>query len=122
MSKNPAQVFQDEFEGALNAYLGIVTQVTLDHFARSGFTFAVPGVRVLPPRGNAKYAKVVATETYPEQEARDQGVHSFVSLTTGEIFKPASWKAPAKHARGNIFDEDHGASALGTMGHVRYLS
>ena len=121
MSKNPAQVFQDEFQGALNAYLYTVTKAVRDHFARNGFTFAVPGVRVLPPRGNAKYAKVVSTETYPEQETRDQGVHSFVSLATGEIFKPASWKAPAKHARGNIFDEDHGASALGAMGLVRYL-
>lgn len=118
MSKNDVI----DFPKAMNAYTDTVTKVKRDHFAESGFTFAVPGVRVLPIRGNSKYAKVVATETYPEQESRDQGVHSFVSLTTGEIFKPASWKAPAKHARGNIFDEDHGASALGAMGHVRYLS
>lgn len=26
----------------------------------------------------------------------------------GDIFKPATWKAPAKHARGNIFDTANG--------------
>ena len=27
------------------------------------------------------------------------GVHAFVNKETGEVFKPASWKAPAKHVR-----------------------
>ena len=27
------------------------------------------------------------------------GVHAFVNKTTGEVFKPASYKAPAKHVR-----------------------
>ena len=27
------------------------------------------------------------------------GVHAFVDKTTGEVYKPASWKAPAKHVR-----------------------
>ena len=27
------------------------------------------------------------------------GVHAFVNKTTGEVFKPASWNAPAKHVR-----------------------
>ena len=29
----------------------------------------------------------------------DGGVHAFVNKETGEVFKPASWKAPAKHVR-----------------------
>ena len=28
----------------------------------------------------------------------------------GDIFKPASWKIPARHARGNIFDTSNGAT------------
>ena len=27
------------------------------------------------------------------------GVHAFVNKETGEVFKPASWKSPAKHVR-----------------------
>ena len=37
-----------------------------------------------------KYHKIVS---------KNQGVHAFVNKTTGEVFKPASYKAPAKHVR-----------------------
>lgn len=33
-----------------------------------------------------------------------RSVWCFVDKTTGDIYKPASWKIPAKHARGNIQD------------------
>ena len=29
----------------------------------------------------------------------DNGVHAFVDKNTGEVYKPASYKAPAKHVR-----------------------
>ena len=32
-------------------------------------------------------------------EYRGGGVHAFVNKHTGEIYKPAGWKAPAKHVR-----------------------
>jgi len=38
--------------------------------------------------------------------------YAFVELSTGDILKPASWREPAKHARGNIFNPD----ALGCCG------
>ena len=37
-----------------------------------------------------KYHKIVA---------KNQGVHAFVDKNTGEVYKPASYKAPAKHVR-----------------------
>ena len=30
---------------------------------------------------------------------RDASVHAFVDKKTGQVFKPASWAAPAKHVR-----------------------
>ena len=30
---------------------------------------------------------------------RDASVHAFVDKKTGQVFKPASWQAPAKHVR-----------------------
>ena len=33
------------------------------------------------------------------------GVHAFVDKKTGDVFKPASWNAPAKHVRYNLLDE-----------------
>ena len=37
-----------------------------------------------------KYHKIVA---------KGQGVHAFVDKKTGQVYKPASYKAPAKHVR-----------------------
>ena len=47
-----------------------------------------------------KYLKVTREE-YDEKTGywRDTTVHAFVDKETGEVYKPASWKAPAKHVR-----------------------
>lgn len=31
---------------------------------------------------------------------------AFVDRTSGDVLKPASWRGPAKHARGNIYADD----------------
>lgn len=36
--------------------------------------------------------------------------------TFGDILKPASWRAPAKHARGNVFDGSWGVNSVGVYG------
>ena len=41
---------------------------------------------------------------------------AFVDIKTGDVLKPASWKAPAKHARGNIFDKSNGLGSIGPYG------
>lgn len=45
-----------------------------------------------------KFAKLVRVRGTEESGS----VYAFIDLTNGDILKPASWKAPAKHARGNI--------------------
>ena len=40
----------------------------------------------------------------------------FVDRETGDVLKPAGWKGPAKHARGNIYDADHGAGGVTAYG------
>jgi len=48
--------------------------------------------------------------------------HSFVDMETGDIFKPATYRAPAKHARGNILSPYWGMEALNPNDYyVRYL-
>ena len=49
-----------------------------------------------------KYYKIIQQDfdTYRDRnEYRDGGVHAFVDKKTGEVYKPASWKSPAKHVR-----------------------
>ena len=55
-----------------------------------------------------RYLKVVR-ETFDEFQGRnkwrDTTVHAFVDKETGEVYKPASWKAPAKHVRFNLSND-----------------
>ena len=49
-----------------------------------------------------KYIKVIQQEydTFRDRnEYRDGGVHAFIDRNTGEVYKPASWKSPAKIVR-----------------------
>ena len=53
-------------------------------------------------REGKKYYKVVQVEydTFQNRnEYRDSSVHAFVDKNNGNVYKPASWKAPAKHVR-----------------------
>jgi hypothetical protein len=45
-----------------------------------------------------KYVRIVKTSA----NGSSRSAFVFINKETGEIFKPAGWKAPAKHARGNI--------------------
>ena len=47
---------------------------------------------------------------------RDRSAFCFVDKETGDVLKAASWKAPAKHSRGNIFDEHNGLGSMGPYG------
>ena len=54
-------------------------------------------------REGKKYYKIVQVEfdTFQNRnEYKDSSVHSFVDKNTGDVYKPASWKAPhTKHVR-----------------------
>ena len=44
-----------------------------------------------------KYLKIVMVNN-------QRSVHAFVDRKTGELYKPAGWKSPAKHVRGQLLD------------------
>ena len=74
-----------------------------------------------------KYLKVVREE-YDERNDRwrDSTVHAFVDRKTGDVYKPASWKAPAKHVRfnlGNDLDRQnlHDPNFVGWAGGYLYM-
>ena len=48
--------------------------------------------------GNYKF-EIQTGRKYHKIVNRNAEVHAFVNKTTGEVFKPASYKAPAKHVR-----------------------
>ena len=53
-------------------------------------------------KNGRKYYKIMQREfdTFQDRnEWREGSVHAFVDKNTGEVYKPASWKSPAKHVR-----------------------
>lgn len=71
--------------------------------------------------GTSKYLAIdrQAYDRDTGQKLRSGGVYCFVAsvdsttkglgtVKRGDVLKPATYKAPAKHARGNIFDEHNG--------------
>ena len=62
-------------------------------------------------REGKKYYKIVQVEfdTFQNRnEYRDASVHSFVDKNTGDVYKPASWKAPhTKHVRFTFQKPEH---------------
>jgi hypothetical protein len=47
---------------------------------------------------------------------RDRSAFCFIDKATGDVLKAASWSAPAKHARGNVFDQHNGLAQIGPYG------
>lgn len=72
------------------------------------------------PNGR-KYKKLSAK--YDSGTRQQTMVVCFVNIENGDVLKAASWKAPAKHARGNIFDDSQGMDAMNDCGtSARYMS
>lgn len=49
-----------------------------------------------------KYYKVVQKHQLHDGYYGGESVHAFVEKNTLDVYKPASWKAPAKHVRYNL--------------------
>lgn len=49
-----------------------------------------------------KYAKVVSTYS----DGKHSSVFCFIDRKTGDVYKAATWKSPAKHVRYTITDEE----------------
>jgi hypothetical protein len=68
-----------------------------------------------------RYLRIVRRDRQLDTGALVSGsAHCFIDRTTGDVLKPAGWKSPAKHARGNVLAADGGVGALNPYG-VRYL-
>lgn len=107
-----------DFNCALEAFRALATEVVQAHYKRNDFKFALPGVTI--QKGGKRYIKLANIESR-DGDITTRSVHSFVEVATGDIFFPAGWKSPAKHARGNIYDEDAGRSSMTLFGGIRSL-
>lgn len=79
--------------------------------AQSEPGFPVGLKRTLSVRWGPRYARVMNVEL-----GRETSVYAFVDVATGDVLKPATFRAPAKHARGNVLDASNGLRHMGAYG------
>jgi hypothetical protein len=69
-----------------------------------------------------KFFKVYCFEIFNDGKVSDsKRIVCFIDKVTGDIYKPASFRAPAKHARGNVLSSLNGMEAIDDSGFVKYL-
>lgn len=59
-----------------------------------------------------RYIKIIENHKGPS----GMSVFAFIDKTNGDVLKPATWKTPAKHSRGNIFDGHYGLKHVDAYG------
>jgi len=109
-----------QFDNALAKFLGAWTDKLEVYRICADLSYFDKYVILEEP--GKRYIRLIPVEYKdgkPFSESRSVG--AFVDITTGDVLKPASWKAPAKHPRGNIYSEQNGIEAISPSGQVRYL-
>ena len=103
MSYATAPVTDEKLEAFIAGAQGVINA----YFEKSYKNLTPP---TLVAEKGRKYIRIVSTETC------SRSAWAFVEASTGLILKSASWKVPAKHARGTIHTETHGAEYVGPYG------
>ncbi len=98
-----------EFNTALQTFLEGCQRIHTDYQARY-----FPSIK--PDSIHSKLGKRYVRIIRRRAEGNGDSVHCFVDMTNGDVLKAAGWKAPAKHARGNIFDEHNGLGSMSEYG------
>jgi hypothetical protein len=60
----------------------------------------------------SRYIKIVRKSI----DSTGRSAWAFIDRTNGDVLKPAGWASPAKHARGNLFDEHKGMAHISAYG------
>jgi len=117
------KVMQERIDG----FVAAADSVTADYWKAQGFTYA-PAPTHKAEMTSDKWCKVVTLEERNGVKTVTS-VYAFIALQSfstkalgqvvqGQIFKPATFKAPAKHARGSVYEGDFGRSCLTSHGPV----
>lgn len=97
------------FDEALAAWLErSQARIDAEHAARK-LDARIEARKLSLDPGGVKFVRVVATDG-PSRSAL-----AFVERATGDVYKPDSWKRPAKGARGNIYRDARGLASMGEL-------
>ena len=101
----------------ISDFVCLVQEIVNEHYDSRFPELPVPNITA---KFGRKYAKIIKETSNGALGRTQKSVYGFVDAHTGDIYKAASWKAPAKHIRASIFDADGGKSVCGPYG-IAYL-
>lgn len=98
-----------QFNEKLNKLIEQLQNKINDHFAQHLKMLTPPKLEAHAGKSYVKVAKhdrdSKGASVYFFIAAKDISNKTMGNVKFGDILKPATWKAPTKHARGNLFDE-----------------
>lgn len=97
----------DNFSAALHSWIMSVQNLIDEQYQTSYAKLTIPKLKYSEGK---RYVKII------KHDKNNESVFAFIDLKNGDVLKPASWNAPAKHARGNLFDEHGGTGEVTWLG------
>lgn len=94
--------FKEDFDTALKKFLEFSQRVVDKDMERFPSQW-----KKLELMNGRRYIRIVAWNGV------QRSAWAFIDTTNGDILRPAGWKAPAKHARGNIYNEKYTVTPWG---------
>ncbi len=88
-------------------FVGRCQKIVRDYYEKHYQLLVVPTLAVEPGK---RYFRIV------QKQNSSCSAWAFIDSTNGDVLKAASYKAPAKHARGNLHDEHGGMKYIGVSG------
>lgn len=108
--KTAAANAKPSLERSLDNFKNAANKAAADYYAKQNFKNIKPPTLEFSD-GGQRFIRVV------RNDGTSKSAHSFIDKATGDIYKAASWKAPAKGVRGNIHK---GEFNLDSSGQSRY--
>lgn len=90
---------------AVISFLKIAQQKTDLYYAKCFQNLPLPHFEI---KTGGKFYKIIKVDGH----GNGGSAWAFIDKKSGDIFKPASYAAPAKHARGNVLSSDNGIGAV----------
>jgi len=97
------------FENKLKTFIEGCNNLLLENY--NSMDFPVELRDTVVSAGGRKYIKLATS-----RDGAMRSAFCFVNKENGDVLKSASWKAPAKGARGNIYDSSNGLSRMSSYG------
>ncbi len=102
------------------SWLAGCQKIVEDYFKKSYPTLSIPVLRLEP---GEKYCRVVihdspgsAGSAWAFVALVESNTKALGKVLPGDVLKCAGYKTPARHARGNIFDQDNGLKHIDAYG------